>query len=156
MNKADNERILDIIEQETIEAAHEEYMEMERLYLDGGLTDAKDIELSLRDVKEIGQTRKIQLKYFYVTFYKKGTCHIEFINEGLLKKLNIFGSQQKKWLPPGYGKRRYEEMQPEEKEVIDEFEGKEKYEETLKKQDYFIYNPMNSIQSLEMNEEEIA
>lgn len=120
-------------------------------YLDGGLTDAKDIELSLRDAKEIGQTRKIQLKYFYVTFYKKGTCHIEFINEDLLKKLNIFGSQQKKWLPPGYGKRRYEEMQPEEKEVIDEFEGKEKYEETLKKQDYFIYNPMNSIQSLEMS-----
>lgn len=37
VNKADNERILDIIEQETIEAAHEEYMEMERLYLDGGL-----------------------------------------------------------------------------------------------------------------------
>ena len=37
VNKADNERILDIIEQETIEAAREEYMEMERLYLDGGL-----------------------------------------------------------------------------------------------------------------------
>ncbi len=33
----DDERILDIIEQETIEAAHEEYIEMERLYLDGEL-----------------------------------------------------------------------------------------------------------------------
>lgn len=32
----DDERILDI-EQETIEAAHEEYIEMERLYLDGEL-----------------------------------------------------------------------------------------------------------------------
>lgn len=37
MNKADDERILDIIEQETIEAAHGEYIEMERLYLDGEL-----------------------------------------------------------------------------------------------------------------------
>lgn len=37
LNKIDDERILDIIEKETIEAAHEEYMEMERLYLDGDL-----------------------------------------------------------------------------------------------------------------------
>ena len=125
-------------------------------YLDGGLTDGRDMELWLRHAAETGQTRKIQLKYFYVTFYKKGTCHIEFINEDLLKKLNIFGSQQKKWLPPGYGKKKYNEMKPEEKAVIDEFEGKAKYEETLKNQDYFIYNPMNSIQCLEMNAEEIA
>ena len=47
-------------------------------------------------------------------------------------------------------------MQPEEKAVIDDFEGKAKYEETLSKQDYFIYNPMNSIQRLEMCTEEIA
>ena len=48
-------------------------------YLDGGLTDGGDMELWLRHAEETGQTRKIQLKYFYVTFYKKGTCHIEFI-----------------------------------------------------------------------------
>lgn len=125
-------------------------------YLDGGLTDGRDMELWLRHAAETGQTRKIRLKYFYVTFYKKGTCHIEFINEDLLKKLNIFGSQQKKWLPLGYGKKAYNEMQPEEKAIIDDFEGKSKYEETLMKQDYFIYNPMNSIQCLEMNAEQIS
>lgn len=122
-------------------------------YLDGGLTDGRDLELWLRHAAETGQTRKIQLKYFYVTFYKKGTCHIEFINEDLLKKLNIFGSRQKRWLPPGYGRKTYAEMQPEEKAVIDEFEGKSGYEETMTKQEYFIYNPMNSIQYLEMNAE---
>ena len=37
LNKIDEERIFDIIEKETIKAAHEEYMEMERLYLDGDL-----------------------------------------------------------------------------------------------------------------------
>ena len=47
-------------------------------------------------------------------------------------------------------------MQPEEKAVIDAFEGKSKYEEALKKKDYFIYNPINSIQCLEMNIEEMA
>ena len=120
-------------------------------YLDGGLTDGRDMEACLRRARETGQTRKIQLKYFYVTFYKKGTCHIEFTNEDLLKKLNIFGSQQKKWLPPGYGKKTYDEMLPEEKVVIDEFEGKDNYADTLQKQDYFIYNPMNFIPCLEMN-----
>ena len=120
-------------------------------YLDGGLTDGRDMELCLRAAAETGQTRKIQLKYFYVTFYKKGTCHIEFTNEDLLKKLNIFGSQQKKWLPPGYGKKTYDEMLSEEKVVIDEFEGKDNYADTLQKQDYFIYNPAKSIQCLEMN-----
>ena len=29
-----------------------------------------------------GQTQKIQLHYFTATFYKKGTCHIEFTNTG--------------------------------------------------------------------------
>lgn len=125
-------------------------------YLDGGLTDGRDMKLCLKHAVETGQTRKIRLKYFYVTFYKKGTCHIEFINEDLLKKLNIFGSQQKKWLPPGYGKKTYGEMQPEEKAVIDDFEGKEKYGETLMKQDYFIYNSMDSIQCLGVNTKEIA
>lgn len=119
-------------------------------YLDGGLTDGRDMELWLKHARETGQTRKIKLKYFYVSFYKKGTCHIEFTNEDLLKKLNIFGSQQKKWLPPGYGKKTYNEMAPEEKAVIDEFEGKDNYEQTIQKQDYFIYNPANSIQRLEM------
>ena len=92
-------------------------------YLDGGLTDSIDLRATLQKAQEEGQTKKIKLKYFTVTFYKKGTCHIEFTNEELLKKFNIFGSQHKGWLPPSYGKKGYEEMDEEEKAVIDEFEG---------------------------------
>lgn len=119
-------------------------------YLDGGLTDGMDLEKCLKHAQQIEQTRKIKLKYFYVTFYKKGTCHIEFTNPDLLKKLNIFGSQQKKWLPPAYGKVTYEEMTLDERNIIDEFEGKEEYEKTLKRQDYFIYDSSSSIPCLEM------
>lgn len=122
-------------------------------YLDGGLTDGADMAWLLECAERMGQTRKIRLKYFYVSFYKKGTCHIEFINEDLLKKLNIFGSQQKRWLPPGYGKKKYEEMQPEEKAVVDEFEGKEKYAEIVARQDYFIYNPKDSLVGIDVSEE---
>ena len=57
-------------------------------YLDGGLTEAVDLEESLKFAEEYGETKDIQLKYFTVTFYKKGTCHITFNNEELLKKFN--------------------------------------------------------------------
>ncbi len=118
-------------------------------YLDGGLTDSRDLNLWLDRAENAGNTRKIQLKYFYVTFYKKGTCHIEFINDDLLKKLNIFGSQQKRWLPQGYGKRKYKEMSPEEKSVIDSFEGESQYEQTMMNAKYFIYDPTTSVKMLE-------
>jgi hypothetical protein len=112
-------------------------------YLDGGLTNGVDMEAILRKAKEDGQTKKIPLKYFTVTFYKKGTCHIEFTNEELLKKFNIFGSQRKGWLPPSYGKTSYKEMDPEERAVIDEFEGEQEYNKVVKNQGYYICKPDN-------------
>jgi len=129
-----------------------ELMDIEKAlnYLDGGLTECRDMEMWLRHAEEIGQTKKIQLKYFKVTFYKKGTCHIEFTNEELLKKLNIFGAQNKKWLPPAYGKKKYAEMDKEEQQVIDEFEGKESYEQVLNNTAYYIYDPKSSLPCLEV------
>jgi len=121
-------------------------------YLDGGLTESRNMGIWLDHAAKTGQTKKIQLKYFMVTFYKKGTCHIEFTNEELLKKLNIFGCQQKGWLPPGYGKKRYQQMELEERAVVDEFEGKESYEQTVARADYYIYDPGSSLQLLEVKE----
>lgn len=120
-------------------------------YLDGGLTECRDMNMWLDHAVKTGQTKKIQLKYFNVTFYKKGTCHIEFTNLELLKKLNIFGAQNKRWLPPAYGKKTYEEMSVEEQTVINEFEGKESYQKVISNADYYIYNPENSINMLEDN-----
>lgn len=107
-------------------------------YLDGGLTDSVDLEAALNEAKEAGKTSKIQLKYFTVTFYKKGTCHIEFKNEELLKKFNIFGAQRKGWLPPSYGKKKYSEMEPEERAVVDEFEGEKEYSKVIGNTGYYI------------------
>ena len=50
--------------------------------------------------KQRGLWQKIEFKYFYATFYKKGTCHIEFKVDDLLEKFNLYGSQKKGWLPP--------------------------------------------------------
>lgn len=112
-------------------------------YLDGGLTDSVDMEAILKQAKEDGQTKRIPLKYFTVTFYKKGTCHIEFTNEELLKKFNIFGSQRKGWLPPSYGKKSYTEMDAEEQAVVDEFEGEQEYSKVMGNTGYYICKTEN-------------
>lgn len=112
-------------------------------YLDGGLTDAVDLEESLKFAEEYGETKNIQLKYFTVTFYKKGTCHITFNNEELLKKFNIFGSQHKGWLPPSYGKKSYQDMTTEEKAVVNEFEGEKEYNKVLSNARYYLFDGNN-------------
>ena len=117
-------------------------------YLDGGLTEAVDLEKSLEFAEEYGETKDIQLKYFTVTFYKKGTCHITFNNEELLKKFNIFGSQHKGWLPPSYGKKAYKDMTAEEKVVVNEFEGEKEYNKVIQNKGYYLFDG-NSLNLLE-------
>jgi hypothetical protein len=56
----------------------------------------------------------------------------------LLEKFNIYGSQRKGWLPPSYGKKVYSDMTEEEKEIVDGFQGKEKYQEILGNIDYYL------------------
>ena len=112
-------------------------------YLDGGLTEAVDLEESLKFAEEYEETKDIQLKYFTVTFYKKGTCHITFNNEELLKKFNIFGSQHKGWLPPSYGKKTYKDMTAEEKAVVDEFEGEKEYNKVISNKEYYLFDGNN-------------
>ena len=108
-------------------------------FLDCGRTD---FHATLRDImanaKLSKQTKKIETKYFFATFYKKGTCHLEFKNLDLLEKFNMFASQLKGWLPPEYGKKHYGEMSEEEQRVVDSFQGKEKYEEVMTRQDYYL------------------
>ncbi|WP_137743298.1 DUF4942 domain-containing protein [Robertmurraya siralis] len=107
-------------------------------YLDDGTTEDIDLKESLKFAEHYNDTKKIELKYFYVSFYKKGTCHIEFKYPELLHKFNLFGSQRKGWLPPSYGKSRYKDMTREEKEVINQFEGESSYNKVMNNQSYYL------------------
>lgn len=120
-------------------------------YLDGGLTEAVDLEKSLEFAEEYGESKNIVLKYFNVTFYKKGTCHITFTNEELLKKFNIFGAQHKGWLPPSYGKKKYSDMTSEEKAVVNDFEGEAEYNKVMCNTSYYLADT-NSMLMLDMAE----
>ena len=120
-------------------------------YLDGGLTEAVDLDQSLQFAEEYGESKDIVLKYFNVTFYKKGTCHITFTNDELLKKFNIFGAQHKGWLPPSYGKKKYNDMSAEEKAVVNEFEGEAEYNKIMCNTSYYLADT-NSMLMLDMAE----
>jgi hypothetical protein len=106
-------------------------------YLDGQSTSGA-VRSILQDAEKEMQTKKIQMRYFTVTFYKKGTCHIEFTNTDVLHRFNLFAARGKNWLPPTYGKKRYKDMTPEEKKVIDSFEGEQSYNNVLERRDYFL------------------
>jgi ribonuclease HIII len=50
---------------------------------------------------------------------------------------------KKGWLPPSYGKVKYNDMSKEEKIIIDEFEGKEVYNKVVNQPNKYIYNIKN-------------
>ena len=104
-------------------------IEMVLHYLDtnGAPYDSSALHNALKAAEDSGQTTKIQLLYFKATFYKKGTCHIEFTNEDVLKSFNLFACQRKGWLPPSYGKKSYNDMTPGERKVVDNYEGEASY-----------------------------
>ena len=133
---------------------YSELLDIEKVlnYLNSGDTTDDSHEISMEDrlgdAKDMGRTKNIHLKYFDVTFYKKGTCHLTFTNERLLKKFNIFGSQHKGWLPKGYARKRYEEFAPDEQEVIESFEGREAYNDTLMGAQYYLFEAVRSMPML--------
>lgn len=112
-------------------------------YLDDCQTEPMELKNVLEKAENEGQTKNIETKYFFITVYKKGTTHLTFKNEELLKKFNIFGSCKKGWLPNTYGKKKYTDMTDEEKSVIDDFEGEKEYNKTMENTQYYLYNPSN-------------
>lgn len=112
-------------------------------YLDSGRTNCSErvLAILLEEAQERQQSKNIDTKYFRVTFYKKGTCHLEFKDLELLKKFNIFGSQRKGWLPPDYGRKNYQDLTTEEQNVINEFDGSPlEYQQVLQDKEYYLVN----------------
>lgn len=125
-----------------IEGNIEKLIDIEKVfnYLDGGKTEGIDVQESLKIAASEYKTAKIKCKYFDITFYKKGTCHITFTDLDVLRKFNIYGSQKKGWLPPTYGKKKYKDMNKEEQSIINEFGGADEYEKVLSQKDYYLSN----------------
>lgn len=122
--------------------AREKLMELEKIftYLDGGKEDGKNIDTILYEFNSSNKYNgeRIHAKYFDIEFKKKGTIHIWFTNEELLKKFNIFGANKKGWLPNDYGKKKYSDMTKEEQDVVQSFEGVKQYEDTCNNSRFYF------------------
>jgi hypothetical protein len=92
----------------------------------------------LQIAENIQKTRKIECEFWYVTFYKKGTCHIEWKDKELIKKLNIFAGKRKNWLFDGFGEKEYNDLNNEEKTVCESFSGKKDYENIYKNRMFYL------------------
>lgn len=99
---------------------------------------AVDLYNHLKVCQERQETRKLQFRFFDVDIFKKGTMHIKFRDEELLKRFNIYGCQHKGWLPPSYGRKSYTEMNAEEQHIIDEYEGRQEYEKVYANRENYI------------------
>ena len=121
-------------------------MSMTLNYLASGICNLESMKLLEKELKENfnrGNAKNIETQHFILTFYKKGTCHIKFKNQDLLDKFNLFASQRKGWLPPSYGQKHYNQMNQEEQTIIDEFQGKERYEQIMKNRSSYIVEESN-------------
>lgn len=114
-------------------------------FFSGNMTAEVNLERQLRLNFDNGITKNIQCKFFDVTFYKKGTVHITYTCPELIDRFNIYAAQNRKWLPPSYGKKQYKDMTEEEKAVIDSFQGEEAYNKILALSDYYLASPTSGI-----------
>lgn len=105
----------------------------------GNIDTHQDLENQIERSFKMDITANIETKYFILTFYKKGTCHITFRDEELLEKFNLYVGKQKNWLPPCYGKKAYKDLDAEERAVADSFSGGEKgYNKIYENQEKYL------------------
>lgn len=129
--------------------AYKTLADIERIlnFLDGNMTQNVDAESFIKYNFERGITKNIKQKFYTVTFYKKGTVHITFTCPELIERFNIYAAQYKGWLPPCYGKKKYNDMTAEEKAVVDSFQGEKAYNEIMAKANYYL-SPVTNNQLL--------
>lgn len=81
------------------------------------------IDKACEEALKIGQNRKIETDYFFISIFKKGTIHLEFKDDDLLRRFNIEACKMKNFIPKEYADKDYNDLNSEEKEIVNQFEG---------------------------------
>jgi len=69
-----------------------------------------------------------QSTYFKFICHKKGTIHLTFISEDILRRFNVVACRGKGWLPGDFGAKGYGQLSAPERAVVDSFEGEKSYD----------------------------
>ncbi len=110
-------------------------------YLSGRVGEASDLEQITKEVsKGLIETKNVEFRYFYATFYKKGTIHLTYKDQTLIDRLNIYCAKGRNWLPPNYGKKKYSDLSTEEKATVDSFQGEKEYNKVMARPDVYLFN----------------
>lgn len=96
-----------------------------------GMEQYKSISQALHEAFGRGESRGIHSTYFKISCYRKGTIHLTFQDEELLRRFNVCAGKAKGWLPGDYGDKEYAQLSIEEREVADSFEGRKSYEDNV-------------------------
>ena len=109
-------------------------------YFDGKV-DYISIKNALTEAFKKGQTRKVISTYFEISAFKKGTIHLIFRDEDVLRRFNIVACKGKNWLPQDYGHKPFEQLPYDEQEVVKSFENKETYNKNIGNCSFKIQSP---------------
>jgi hypothetical protein len=99
-------------------------------YFDG-MHSCKTICDTLKEGFDQNENSGLLSTHFKITAYKKGTLHLTFLNEDILRRFNIAACKGKGWLPENYGTESYVKLLPAQRDVIDSFEGAKIYEKNI-------------------------
>jgi hypothetical protein len=69
-----------------------------------------------------------QSTYFKFICHKKGTIHLTFLSEDILRRFNVVACRGKGWLPGDFGAKGYGQLSAPERAVVDSFEGEKSYD----------------------------
>lgn len=122
------------------------------VYLDCGRTDGDSVQdvINKKYFNDKYQGEDLSFKYFDVEVKKKGTIHIKWKCDELIKKLTIIGCKAHGTLPNDYGTKKYSDLDKEHKDVVDSFEGEKNYADTVNNAKLYL-DAGTSIQLLTVN-----
>ena len=106
--------------------------------------------MKISEIIKQGRTKNIETYFFYVTVYKKGTCHITFKDEDVLRKFNIEACKGLGFLPDNYADREYDDLSVEEQAIVEEFEGVKNYKVIKEKSKFLLSGKLNKLNSLKL------
>ena len=108
-------------------------MDLVMSYLEGTNEHPKTGEVVKDHLQNRHITRDIDTKYFKVSVFKKGTMHIAFKDEDLLRRFNIHVGKKRNFLPMDYSNKPYEDLSRDEKRMVQDFDGGEKAYKTIER-----------------------
>lgn len=109
-------------------------------YFDGK-ANYLSIEKALEKAFEENQTRNVLSSFFEISVFKKGTIHLIFRDEDVLRRFNITACKGKNWLPQDYGNKPYEQLPYEKQELVNSFEDKKTYDKKIGDCSFRIQSP---------------